>query len=75
VVHKSDLYIRDGKTLRKELRAGGAWTQQEWAKEIMQTYWAQGTDDDQVHQHDMPRVRVDVGMVVSYYDIRRKWQA
>jgi hypothetical protein len=32
VVHKSDLHMRDGKTLRKELRAGRAWAEQEWAK-------------------------------------------
>jgi hypothetical protein len=44
------------------------WTEQEWATKIMQTYWAQGTDDNQVHRHDMPGVRADVGMVVSYYE-------
>jgi hypothetical protein len=36
----------------------------------VQAYWAQGIDDDRVHQHDMPRVRADVGMVVSYYEGR-----
>jgi hypothetical protein len=46
----------------------GGWTEREWAKEILQTCWAQGTDDDRVHQHDMPEVRADVGMAVSYYE-------
>ena len=68
VAHKSDLYMRDGKTLRQELRDGGEWEDQEWAKEVVQAYWAQGIDDDRVHQHDMPRVRANVGMVVSYYE-------
>jgi hypothetical protein len=32
----------------------------------VQAHWAQGIDDDRVHQHVMPRVRASVGMVVSY---------
>jgi hypothetical protein len=49
---------------------GGEWEEQEWAKEVVQAYWAQGIEDDRVHQHDMPRVRADVGWwyVVSYYE-------
>ena len=68
VAYKSDLYMRDGKTLRKELQEGGEWGEQEWAKEVVQAYWAQGIDDDRVHQHDMPRVLANVGIVVSYYN-------
>jgi hypothetical protein len=33
-----------GKTLRKKLRDGGECEEQEWAKEVIQAYWAHGID-------------------------------
>jgi len=70
----SDLFRRDGKALRPEMRVGGEWTdsvankkgKKEWVATIKSKIGIDSDQNEREFEYDMPAVDPEVGMIIGF---------